>query len=88
MANDGFLKDDRKIYVPPSEVHHFYRLIREGSMLESEFADVWNDSIQRSIEAAQHSVHPTLATSCENKHARYMQYGCVFCPDCDKPLGG
>lgn len=40
------------------------------------------------VIAAQQSVQPTLATSCENKHNKYIQYGCVFCPDCDKSLGG
>jgi hypothetical protein len=52
LEKDSYLKDEREIYVPHSEVLHFWKLIREGSMSVSEFADVWNDSIQRSIEAA------------------------------------
>ena len=37
--------------------------------------------------AAQHSVHPTLATSCEN-HILYVACGYKYCPNCGNPLGG
>ncbi len=39
------------------------------------------------VEAAQQSVHPTLATSCEN-HILYVACGYKYCPNCGNPLGG
>mgnify|MGYP007071636552 CR=1 FL=1 len=38
-------------------------------------------------KAAQQSVHPTLATSCEN-HILYVACGYKYCPNCGNPLGG
>lgn len=39
------------------------------------------------ITAAEQSVYPTLATSCEN-HPLKLACGYKYCPDCGKPLGG